>query len=37
MVAFHFARAQLSEANPLEPQLIKFEKKVEAGAEFVQT
>ncbi|HJX30484.1 MAG TPA: methylenetetrahydrofolate reductase [Thermodesulfobacteriota bacterium] len=25
------------EANPLEPQLIKFEKKVEAGAEFVQT
>ena len=25
------------EANPLEPQLIKFEKKVEAGAEFFQT
>jgi methylenetetrahydrofolate reductase (NADPH) len=25
------------EANPLEPQLIKFEKKVEAGAEFIQT
>ncbi len=25
------------EANPLEPQLIKFEKKVEAGAEFMQT
>ena len=25
------------EANPLEPQKIKFEKKVEAGAEFIQT
>lgn len=25
------------EANPVEPQLIKFEKKVEAGAEFFQT
>ena len=25
------------EANPLEPQLIKFEKKVEPGAEFIQT
>ena len=25
------------EANPLEPQLLKFEKKVEAGAEFFQT
>lgn len=25
------------EANPLEPQLMKFEKKVEAGAEFIQT
>ena len=25
------------EANPLEPQLIKFEKKIEAGAEFMQT
>jgi 5,10-methylenetetrahydrofolate reductase len=25
------------EAHPLEPQLIKFEKKVEAGAEFFQT
>jgi 5,10-methylenetetrahydrofolate reductase len=25
------------EARPLEPQLIKFEKKVEAGAEFFQT
>lgn len=25
------------EANPIEPQLIKFEKKVESGAEFIQT
>jgi len=25
------------EANPLEPQLIKFEKKIESGAEFIQT
>ena len=25
------------EADPIEPQLIKFEKKVEAGAEFIQT
>jgi len=25
------------EANPIEPQLIKLEKKVEAGAEFIQT
>ena len=25
------------EANPVEPQLIKFEKKIEAGAEFFQT
>jgi len=25
------------EANPLEPQLLKFEKKIEAGAEFFQT
>jgi 5,10-methylenetetrahydrofolate reductase len=25
------------EANPIEPQLMKFEKKVEAGAEFFQT
>lgn len=25
------------EAKPLEPQLIKFEKKLEAGAEFIQT
>jgi 5,10-methylenetetrahydrofolate reductase len=25
------------EADPLEPQLIKFEKKIDAGAEFIQT
>jgi methylenetetrahydrofolate reductase (NADPH) len=25
------------EAEPIEPQLIKFEKKIEAGAEFIQT
>ncbi|MBW1819085.1 MAG: methylenetetrahydrofolate reductase [Deltaproteobacteria bacterium] len=25
------------EADPLEPQLIRFEKKIEAGAEFIQT
>ncbi|MFZ2447899.1 MAG: methylenetetrahydrofolate reductase [Syntrophobacteraceae bacterium] len=25
------------EANPIEPQLIKFEKKIQAGAEFIQT
>jgi 5,10-methylenetetrahydrofolate reductase len=25
------------EANPIAPQLIKFEKKIEAGAEFIQT
>lgn len=25
------------EADPLEPQMVKFEKKVEAGAEFIQT
>jgi len=25
------------EANPLEPQLVKFEKKIDAGAEFIQT
>ncbi|RLB27204.1 MAG: 5,10-methylenetetrahydrofolate reductase [Deltaproteobacteria bacterium] len=25
------------EVNPIEPQLIKFEKKIEAGAEFIQT
>jgi 5,10-methylenetetrahydrofolate reductase len=25
------------EANPIEPQLIKFEKKIDSGAEFIQT
>ena len=25
------------EANPIQPQLIKFEKKIDAGAEFIQT
>ncbi len=25
------------EANPIDPQLIKFEKKIDAGAEFIQT
>jgi 5,10-methylenetetrahydrofolate reductase len=25
------------EANPIEPQLIKFENKIEAGAQFIQT
>ena len=25
------------EANPIEPQMIKFKKKIEAGAEFIQT
>ncbi len=25
------------EANPIEPQLIKFEKKIDAGAQFIQT
>ena len=25
------------EANPIEPQLMKFEKKIDAGAEFIQT
>ncbi len=25
------------EANPIEPQMIKFEKKIKAGAEFIQT
>jgi len=30
-------RHSYPEAQPIEPQLIKFEKKVEAGAEFFQT
>jgi methylenetetrahydrofolate reductase (NADPH) len=36
-VAFCAGAIVTPEANPLEPQLIKFEKKVEAGAEFIQT
>jgi 5,10-methylenetetrahydrofolate reductase len=35
----HFCKGAIvtPEAQPLEPQLVKFEKKVEAGAEFIQT
>lgn len=35
----HFCRGAIvtPEAKPLEPQLLKFEKKIEAGAEFIQT
>ena len=36
-VAFCAGAIVTPEANPLEPQLIKFEKKIEAGAEFIQT
>jgi 5,10-methylenetetrahydrofolate reductase len=36
-VAFCAGAIVTPEADPLEPQLIKFEKKVEAGAEFIQT
>jgi len=36
-VEFHVGATVTPEANPIEPQLIKFEKKVEAGAEFFQT
>jgi 5,10-methylenetetrahydrofolate reductase len=36
-VAFCAGAIVTPEARPLEPQLIKFEKKVEAGAEFFQT
>ena len=36
-VAFCAGAIVTPEANPIEPQLIKFEKKVEAGAEFIQT
>ena len=36
--ASYFAGAIVTpEANPIEPQLLKFEKKVKAGAEFFQT
>jgi len=35
----HFCKGAIvtPEAKPLEPQLLKFEKKIEAGAEFIQT
>lgn len=36
-VSFCAGATVTPEANPLEPQLIKFEKKIEAGAEFIQT
>jgi len=36
-VSFCAGAVVTPEADPLEPQLIKFEKKVEAGAEFIQT
>lgn len=36
-VEFYAGAIVTPEAQPLEPQLIKFEKKVEAGAEFFQT
>jgi 5,10-methylenetetrahydrofolate reductase len=36
-VAFCAGAIVTPEANPLEPQLIKYEKKIEAGAEFIQT
>lgn len=37
--AVHFCKGAIvtPEADPLEPQLIKFEKKIEAGARFFQT
>jgi len=36
-VEFHVGAIVTPESNPIEPQLIKFEKKVAAGAEFFQT
>lgn len=36
-VAFCAGAIVTPEATPLEPQLIKFEKKIDAGAEFIQT
>jgi methylenetetrahydrofolate reductase (NADPH) len=36
-VSFCVGAIVTPEANPIEPQLIKFEKKIEAGAEFIQT
>ena len=37
VVSFCAGAIVTPEANPIEPQLIKFEKKIEAGAEFIQT
>ena len=37
VVSFCAGAIVTPEADPLEPQLIKFEKKIEAGAEFIQT
>lgn len=36
-VEFYVGATVTPEANPIEPQLIKFEKKINAGAEFFQT
>ena len=36
-VDFYAGAIVTPEANPIEPQLLKFEKKVAAGAEFIQT
>ena len=36
-VSFCAGAIETPEADPIEPQLIKFEKKIEAGAEFIQT
>jgi methylenetetrahydrofolate reductase (NADPH) len=36
-VSFCVGAIVTPEANPIEPQLIKFEKKIEVGAEFIQT
>jgi methylenetetrahydrofolate reductase (NADPH) len=36
-VEFYAGAIVTPEANPIEPQLVKFEKKIEAGAEFFQT
>ena len=37
VVSFCAGAIVTPEADPLEPQLLKFEKKIEAGAEFIQT
>jgi methylenetetrahydrofolate reductase (NADPH) len=36
-VSFCVGAIVTPEANPIEPQLIKFEKKIDAGVEFIQT